>query len=229
MERHFEVKIEELKRILVLMGAYVEKALEEAAEALLKEDRARFQKVHEIEKKINDEQLRIDNFCIELLAKQGPVAKDLRFIVAVIKINTDLERMGDQCVNIAYSGYDYLQYNLPIDCPEIRQMVTDVKAMVKQSLDAFVKGDEAIAQAVMLMDDRVDENKRAILRRLEEGMVNSPQWIKPSLNLISIGRSLERLGDHATNIAEDVIFASSGRDIRHGKDFHPSTAVGRSK
>lgn len=229
MERHFEVKIEELKRILVLMGAYVEKALEEAAEALLKEDRVRFQKVHEIEKKINDEQLRIDNFCIELLAKQGPVAKDLRFIVAVIKINTDLERMGDQCVNIAYSGHDYLQYNLPIDCPEIRQMVTDVKAMVKQSLDAFVKGDEAIAQAVMLMDDRVDENKRAVLRRLEEGMMKSSQWIKPSLNLISIGRSLERLGDHATNIAEDVIFASSGRDIRHGKDVHPSTAVGRGK
>lgn len=216
MERHFEVKIEELKRILVLMGAYVEKALEEAAEALLSEDRGRFQKVHEIEKKINDEQLRIDNFCIELLAKQGPVARDLRFIVAVIKINTDLERMGDQCVNIAYSGFDYLQLNLPVDCPEISQMVKDVKAMVKQSLDSFVKGDESIAQAVMLMDDRVDENKNAALRRLEAGMMKNPQHIKPALNLISIARSLERLGDHATNISEDVIFASSGRDIRHG-------------
>jgi phosphate transport system protein len=219
MERHFEVKIEELKRILVLMGAYVEKALEEAAEALLKEDRNRFHQVHEIEKKINEEQLHIDNFCMELLAKQGPVARDLRFIVAVIKINTDLERMGDQCVNIAYNGHDYLQHNLAVECPEIPQMVSDVKAMVKMSLDAFVKNDEQLAQKVMLMDDSVDLNKNAVLRRLEEWMSKNPQHIRPALNLILIARNLERLGDHATNIAEDVIFASSGRDIRHGKEF----------
>jgi phosphate transport system protein len=218
MERHFEVKIEELKRILVLMGAYVEKALEEAADALLKEDKARFQRVHEIEKKINDEQLRIDNFCIELLAKQGPMARDLRFIVAVIKINTDLERMGDQCVNIAYNGHDYLHSNVTIACPEISQMVADVKAMVKQSLDSFVKGDEDIAQRVMLMDDSVDSNKNAVLNRLEGWMMKNPQHIRPALNLILIARNLERLGDHATNIAEDVIFASSGRDIRHGNE-----------
>ncbi len=218
MERHFEVKIEELKRILVLMGAYVEKALEEGAEALLKEDKTRFQKVHEIEKKINDEQLHIDNFCMELLAKQGPVARDLRFIVAVIKINTDLERMGDQCVNIAYNGHDYLQHSLSVECPEISQMITDVKAMVKMSLDAFVKSDEHLAQKVMLMDDSVDLNKNAVLRRLEEWMMKNPQHIRPALNLILIARNLERLGDHATNIAEDVIFASSGRDIRHGRE-----------
>lgn len=218
MERHFELKIEELKRILVLMGAYVEKALEEAVGALLNEERSRFQKVHEIEKKINDEQLHIDNFCIELLAKQGPVAKDLRFIVAVIKINTDLERMGDQCVNIAYSGNDYLQHNLSVECPEISEMVSDVKAMVKKSLDSFVKADEKLAQEVMLMDDRVDSNKNAVLKRLEDWMTKNQLHIRPALNLISIARSLERLGDHATNIAEDVIFASSGRDIRHGKE-----------
>ena len=217
MERHFEVKIEELKRILVLMGAYVEKALDEAAEALLREDRPRFQRVHEIEKNINDEQLHIDNFCMELLAKQGPVARDLRFIVAVIKINTDLERMGDQCVNIAYNGNDYLQYNQPVECPEIPQMIGDVKAMVKLSLDAFVKGDESLAQKVMLMDDSVDTNKNAVLFRLENWMMKNPQHIRPALNLIAIARNLERLGDHATNIAEDVIFASTGRDIRHGK------------
>jgi phosphate transport system protein len=126
--------------------------------------------------------------------------------------------MGDQCVNIAYSGFDYLQLNTPVECPEISQMVKDVKAMVKQSLDSFVKGAEEIAQAVMLMDDRVDENKNAVLRRLENDMMKNPTHIKPALNLISIARSLERLGDHATNISEDVIFASSGRDIRHGKD-----------
>lgn len=218
MERHFEVKIEELKRILVLMGAYVEKALEEAADALLKEDKSRFQRVHEIEKKINEEQLHIDNFCMELLAKQGPVARDLRFIVAVIKINTDLERMGDQCVNIAHNGNDYLHSGVQIECPEVSQMVADVKAMVKLSLDAFVKGDEQLAQKVMLMDDSVDANKNAVLHRLEEWMTKNPQHIKPALNLILIARNLERLGDHATNIAEDVIFASSGRDIRHGKE-----------
>lgn len=218
MERRFELKIEELKRILVLMGAYVEKALEEAVEALLKGDRQRFQKVHEIEDKINNEQLHIDNFCMELLAKEGPVARDLRFIVSVIKINTDLERMGDQCVNIAYNGLDYLQHNTQIECPEISQMVTDVKAMVKQSLDSFVKNDENLAQKVMLMDDSVDKNKNAVFRRLEEWMTNNPKHIRPALNLILIARNLERLGDHATNIAEGVIFASSGRDIRHGKE-----------
>ena len=221
MERHFEVKIEELKRILVMMGAFVEKALEEAVDALLTKDSARFQRVHEIEKNINDEQVRIDNFCIELLAKLGPVAKDLRFIVAVIKINTDLERMGDQCVNIAYNGHDYLKQSISIECPEISQMVTDVKAMVKKSLDAFVKGDEQLAQTVMLMDDSVDANKNAVLHRLEAWMMENPQHIRPALNLILIARNLERLGDHATNIAEDVIFASSGRDIRHGKDSRP--------
>lgn len=218
MERHFETRIEELKRILVLMGAYVEKALEEAVEALLKNEKNRFQQVHEIEKKINDEQLHIDNFCMELLAKQGPVARDLRFIVAVIKINTDLERMGDLCVSIAYNGHDYLSQDYTFEYPEIRQMVADVKAMVKLSLDAFVKNDEQIAQRVMLMDDSVDTNKSAVLRRLEDWMMLNTAHIKPALNLISIARNLERLGDHATNIAEDVIFASSGRDIRHAKD-----------
>lgn len=219
MERHFELKIEELKRILVLMGAYVEKTLDEAAEALLKEDRSRFQRVHEIEDKINSEQLHIDNFCMELLAKQGPVARDLRFIVSVIKINTDLERMGDQCVNIAHNGLDYLQQNVRIDCPEIPQMVSDVKLMVKNSLDAFVKGDEHLAQKVVLMDDSVDSNKNLVFRRLERWLSENPQHVRPGLNLILIARNLERLGDHATNIAEGVIFASSGRDIRHhGKE-----------
>lgn len=218
MERHFEVKIEELKRTLVLMGAYVEKALEEAASALLNKDPQRFQKVHELETQINDEQLRIDNFCMELLAKQGPLARDLRFIVAVIKINTDLERMGDQCVNIAFNGNDYLAHPVEIECPEIAAMVKEVKAMIKMSLDSFIKGDEKLAQQVMLLDDSVDTNKNAVFRRLEEWMKGHPEFIRPALNLILIARNLERLGDHATNIAEGVIFASSGRDIRHGKE-----------
>lgn len=215
MERHFEIRIEELKRILVMMGAYVEKALEEAAEALLRNDKKRFQKVHEIEKKINDEQLRIDNFCMELLAKQGPVARDLRFIVAVIKINTDLERMGDQCVSIAYNGHDYLGQDYVFEFPEIREMIRDVTAMIKLSLDAFIKNDENLAQKVMLMDDSVDANKSKVLSRLEQWMTENPKHIRPALNLILVARSLERLGDHATNISEDVIFATSGRDIRH--------------
>ena len=127
--------------------------------------------------------------------------------------------MGDQCVNIAYNGHDYLKNSISVACPEISQMVTDVKAMVKQSLDSFVKGDEKLAQAVMLMDDSVDANKNAVFHRLEEWIMKNPQHVRPALNLILIARNLERLGDHATNIAEDVIFASSGRDIRHGKSF----------
>lgn len=220
MERVLEVKIEELKRKLVLMGAHVEKALEMASYALLNRELKGFQQVHEFEKKINTEHIELDFACMELLAKLGPVAKDLRFVVSVIKINTDLERMGDQCVNIAYNGKDYLSFPNIETNDEIPKMVNKVRMMVKDSLDAFVLEDVEKAKFVVSCDDEVDELKNNSFKRLVQLMQTDPQKVQPALNLILIARNLERLGDHATNIAEDVIYAYTGKDIRHGTSLY---------
>ncbi len=216
MEKVLEVRIEELKRKLVLMGAHVEKALEVASQALLLKDQKTFQQVHEYEKKINADHIELDSTCMELLAKQGPVAKDLRFVISVIKINTDLERMGDQCVNIAYNGKEYLNFVAIEPNNEIPKMVNKVRAMVKDSLDAFVLEDVEKAKHVVSCDDEVDELKNESFKQLVQVMQKDPQKVQPALNLILIARNLERLGDHATNIAEGVIYAYTGKDIRHG-------------
>jgi phosphate transport system protein len=215
MERFIEIKIEELKRKLVLMGAHVEKALEIASYALLHREQRSFQKVHEFEKKINLEQIELDYACLELLAKQGPVAKDLRFVISVIKINTDLERMGDQCVNIAHNGKDYLEFDPITPNDEIPMMVDKVRLMVRDALDAFVLEDVQKAKTVVTRDDEVDVLKNKVFQHLEKVMMGDAHKVRPALNLILIARNLERLGDHATNIAEDVIYAYTGKDIRH--------------
>jgi phosphate transport system protein len=222
MERFIEIRIEELKRKLVLMGAHVEKALEVASHALLNREQKGFQKVHDFEKKINAEQVELDYACLELLAKQGPVAKDLRFVISVIKINTDLERMGDQCVNIAHNSKDYLEFEPITPNDEIPLMVDKVRIMVKDALDAFVLEDITKAKSVVTRDDEVDLLKNQVFRRLEKVMMEDPQKVRPALNLILIARNLERLGDHATNIAEDVIYAYTGRDIRHRNESQSS-------
>jgi phosphate transport system protein len=197
------------------MGAHVEKALEIASYALLHREQRSFQKVHEFEKKINLEQIELDYACLELLAKQGPVAKDLRFVISVIKINTDLERMGDQCVNIAHNGKDYLEFDPITPNDEIPMMVDKVRLMVRDALDAFVLEDVQKAKTVVTRDDEVDVLKNKVFQHLEKVMMGDAHKVRPALNLILIARNLERLGDHATNIAEDVIYAYTGKDIRH--------------
>ncbi|MBK7960288.1 MAG: phosphate signaling complex protein PhoU [Bdellovibrionales bacterium] len=174
------------------------------------------EKVRDLEDQINADHISVDNVCLNLLAKQGPVAKDLRLILSVIKINTDLERMGDQCMNIAFTGKDYLT-RAPISQAEtIDLMAVLAKKMVKSSLDSFVRGDVELAKEVLLMDDQVDELKNRIFSILTEHMKKRSQDVEASLDLILIARNLERLGDHATNVAEDVIFAFTGKDVRHG-------------
>jgi phosphate transport system protein len=215
MERHFEIKIEELKRRLVIMGGHVEKALAEVSIALTNREASRFPQVHVIEEEINLEQIAVDNASLELLAKLAPVAKDLRFIVSVLKINTDLERMGDQCVNIAHNGRELLQ-NTPINAfSDLPKMCEKVRKMVKESLDSFVRGDSALAHKVILMDDEIDKLKNAAFDIMSDFIKTNPMQVKPALNIILIARNLERLADHATNIAEDVIYAYTGKDIRH--------------
>jgi phosphate transport system protein len=150
------------------------------------------------------------------LARQSPLAADLRLVVAVIKINTDLERMGDQAVNIAYNGQRYLEEPALKPLIDLPRMAQIVREMVRQALDAFVRQDLVLARQVLDRDDAVDNLKDQIFRELLTYMISDPKTIQRALNLILIARNLERLGDHATNIAEDVIYAISGRDVRHG-------------
>ena len=216
MERPFDNQIEEIKKLILTMGGFVEKALDEATQALGSRDLEKFKHVHQIEIKINEEHMKVDNACVAFLAKQGPVAKDLRLVISVIKINTDLERMGDQCVNIAHTGKDYLSRSAIADQADIFQMSTLARKMVKDCLDAFVREDAELAQKILMMDDEMDDLKHKVFRDLTKMIKSNPQNTEAALDFILIARNLERMGDHATNIAEDVIFVSTGKDIRHG-------------
>lgn len=220
MERAIDNQIEDLKKMILLMGGHVEKSLAQATAALLSRDLALFDSVHAIEQLINEDHIKVDNACINILAKQGPVAKDLRLIISVLKINNDLERMGDQAVNISYTGKDYLG-RAPIQAQlnDIQKMSEIAGRMVKGSLDSFVRGDVDQAKKILLMDDEIDGLKNKVFKEATVHMKAQPQDVEAGLDLILIARNLERLGDHATNIAEDVIFAVTGKDIRHGGKF----------
>jgi phosphate transport system protein len=215
MERHVDSELQKVKELILEMGGNVERALDESTRALIDREPQRFDLVDELEKKINQAHLAVDDLCLRVLATQSPLARDLRLIIALIKINTDLERMGDQCVNISHNGRRYLQEPPLKPLIDLPRMATEVKFMVREALDALVKQDEKLAEDVLNRDDSVDALKNQIFRELLTYMMSDPRSIERAMNLILIARNLERLGDHATNIAEDVIFAVTGRDVRH--------------
>lgn len=216
MERHFDSELRQLKEKILAMGGCVERAIEEATQALIERKPERFENVFELEKSINQAHLAVDDECLKLLARQSPLAADLRLVVAIIKINTDLERMGDQAVNIAHNGRHYLQEPPLKPLIDIPRMAAEVRGMTRDALDAFVRQDAKLAADVLNRDDGVDQLKNQIFRELITYMISDPRSIERAINLILIARNLERVGDHATNIAEDVIFASTGTDVRHG-------------
>ncbi len=218
MERQFETEFRELKERMLVMGGYVERAIEECTQALILREPARFRMVFEFEKQINQAHIDIDEVCMKLLARQAPLGKDLRMIMAVIKINTDLERMGDQSVNISQNAERYLNEPPIGDLGPLAQMAIEVRAMVRDALDAFVNSDGESAREVISRDDSVDHLKDELFKRYVGLMKTNSHQIDAGLDLLLIARNLERLGDHATNIAEDVIFYVSGEDIRH-KNF----------
>ncbi len=215
MERTIDSQLEELKNLTVEMGGQVEKALQTVLLGMARRDSNQFTLVHKIEELVNDLQIKIDNACLEVLAKQGPVAKDLRFILSIIKINTDLERMGDQCVNIAYIGRDVIARSPNVSFQDVEVMASTVKNMVKAALDSFVQMSSSMAKDILVMDDEVDRLKNKVVLESVAKMKVTPDQVENLLDLILIARNLERLGDHSTNIAEDVIFALTGKDIRH--------------
>lgn len=216
MLRHFEQDLQNLKDQILVMGGHVEQAVDAATRALMEKKPQDLKKVHEIEALINREHMAVDEACVQLLARQSPLAADLRLVIAVLKISTDLERMGDQAVNIAHNAKEYLEGEPIKELLDIPEMAKEVKVMVRDSLDAFLRRDGALAQEVLKKDDKVDALKDKVFQDLIQYMSANPKNVEQALDLILIARNLERLGDHATNIAEDVIFAATGKDIRHG-------------
>jgi phosphate transport system protein len=223
----FEEGLKDLKSLILKMGGHVEVAIEASVRAILERNASVFSQVFAHEEQINQAHVEVDDLCLRLLARQTPLARDLRLILGVIKINTDLERMGDQAVNIAYNGTHVVE-GAPLQMSVDLKLMSDrVRSMVRDALDAFVRGDVPLARQVLLRDDEVDQMKRSLLQELKGTLRREPECCEEALALILIGRNLERLGDHATNIAEDVIFVTSGEDVRHLRHAPKLKTAGR--
>jgi phosphate transport system protein len=215
MERHFETQLDELKQRLLWMGSLAERAVHQAVQAVLDVEEHLAEVVLNEEDAINEMQLEIDERVTRMLAQQQLVAMDLRFILAVSRINNDLERIGDQAVNIAQSALRILrhpQVKPYVDLPRMSEIAED---MVRDSLDALVRGDQDLARSVLARDDQVDLLRDQMFRELLTYMMENSAVVFPAFELILVAKNLERVGDHATNIAEDVIYIVAGRDVRH--------------
>jgi phosphate transport system protein len=213
--RHFIEELEDLQGRLLEMGSLVESAIHHSVMALVERSEEMARQVLRNEDRINHLEVEIDELAVRLLALQQPMAKDLRLLTAAIKINTDLERMGDLAVNIVERAIA-LMHRAPIKpLIDIPQMAHTVESMVRKSLDAFVKREPELARSVLLSDDVVDRLRDSIHNELVSFMQKDPTTIPQSLDLILVARHLERIADHATNIAEDTLFLVKGVDVRH--------------
>ena len=216
MRTKFQQGLDELKQKLLEMGGMAESAVEMAIGAYLRRDSSLCEKVFAREKEINAFERRIDELALDMLAMQQPMAIDLRFVVAVLKINADLERVGDQAVNIAQRVLDLLKTS-PVDVPvDVGRMAATVSTMVRRALESFLSAHADVAEAVLEMDNVVDRMKDDAFVTLVQKMKDDPSETQHYLDVLLITRNLERVADHATNIAEDVIFWVRGDDVRHG-------------
>jgi phosphate transport system protein len=216
--RHFQEELEQLKARLLEMGGLAEEQVRLAIKSLVDRDRELIDRVLVSDEPLNALHIEIDSRCFTLLALYQPMAVDLRAIVAAVKINTDLERVGDLAINIAEAARQYATHPPVKRLIDIPRMATIAQRMLRDALDAFVRRDTALAQHVLNEDDALDALKTQIFRELLTYMLQDPSTIEPALDLILISRHLERIGDHATNVAEDVIFMVSAKDVRHHAD-----------
>jgi phosphate transport system protein len=213
--RHFQEELEQLKARLLEMGGLAEDHLRLAVRGLVERDLSLVDRVLTGDAAINQLHMEIDDRCFKLLALHQPMAVDLRSIVSAVKINTDLERVGDLAVNIAEAAGRYLEHPPVKELIDIPRMADIAQGMLRDALDAYVRRDLVLAQNVLDRDDELDLLKTMVFRELLTHMLRDPSTIEPSLDLVLISRHLERVGDHATNIAEDVIFMVSAKDVRH--------------
>jgi phosphate transport system protein len=217
ISRIFDEELRELKESMLFEGELVQKAVRNAVTALLTRDSDLARKVIEDDDTINTKEVEIDEFCLKLLALRQPAAKDLRFIATAIKINYDLERMGDMAVNICERVLELNQEPQLKPYIDLPQMAEIAQTMVKESLDAFVKEDPQLAWKVTQTDEKVDQLNGQIFRELLTYMSEDLKTISRATRLLFISKYLERLADHAVNIAELVIFLVQGKIIRHLK------------
>ena len=215
MPRHLQTELDNLKKELLHIASMVENATEKALVALIERRDELAQEVIDEDDLINDKEVRIEEECLKVLALYQPVANDLRFVITVLKVNNDIERVGDLAVNIAERAI-YLSprevLNVTIDLPE---MISDVMEMLRGSLDALTQKDTKLARRIIAMDDKVDEANRKVYKVLQQLMCKNPDTIKRAVHLLSASRHLERIADLATNICEDVIYMVEGEVIRH--------------
>jgi phosphate transport system protein len=219
--RHFQDELEALKARLLEMGGLAEERVHAAVQGIVSRDMAAIDRVMRGDEPINALHIEIDDRCFRLLALHQPMATDLRAIVAAVKINTDLERVGDLAVNIAEAARRYIGHAPVKQLIDIPQMGQIAQRMLRDALDAYVRRDTSLAQHVLNEDDGLDSLKTHVFRELLNIMLNDSATVEPSIDLILVSRHLERIGDHATNIAEDVIFMVSALDVRH----HPPASV----
>ena len=215
MERHFEHELDELKERLLWMAGLAERAVHQAVQAVFQKDEALATRVLDEEKAINEMQIEIDDRVMQLVALQQPMAVDLRFILSASRINNDLERIGDQAVNIAQSAQRILRHPQVKPYVDLPRMSELAEGMVRDSLNSLVNRDAELAKSVLIRDDEVDHLRDQIFRELLTYMMENSAVIYPAFELVLITKNLERIGDHATNIAEDVIYMVAGRDVRH--------------
>ena len=215
MERHFDQELAELKEALLRMAGLAERSVAQSLKALVQRDNGLARKVDEEDEQLDRLEMEIDNRCIKLLALRQPIATDLRFIAMAMKISSELERIGDQAVNIAHRTEELNREPLLKPLVDIPRMAEHAQGMIHDSLDAFVYAKPDLARQVVERDERVDLLNQQLHRELTSFMIEDPHTITRCLNLMSVAHNLERIGDHATNIAEDIVYLYEGRDIRH--------------
>ena len=215
MTKQFEEDLNSLKQQLLKMAAKAETMIHLSMQALVQRDLSLAAELPELEDDVNRLQLDVDDRCFKLLALRQPMAHDLRFIIAAGKISSDLERIGDLTVNIHENTKVLLQFPELKPLIDIPKMADLSRQMVRDSLDAFVEEDAAKARNTVMRDDEVDALKNQVFREVLTYMISDPQTIQVCMQLVLVSRHLERIADHATNIAEDVVYLVEAKDIRH--------------
>ena len=222
--RHFHDQLEELRQQLVTMSERAESLVELAIEALLLKDSGKAEAVITGDREVDALELEIEAMAVQLLALQQPMARDLRFIIAAIKASSDLERVGDHAVNIAQSAQRLIATKSTIT-PDaaIEEMARRARQMLSQSIDAFVRADAGLGRAVCLMDDEVDKLNNGLFRIIVTYILEEPKNISNAIDLLLVGRNLERVADLSTNIGEDAVYLAEGKQIKHRSERRDGT------
>ena len=215
MKKHYTGQLADIREMVLRMGGLAEQMTRRVIHALVQRDAGILAEVREMEGQVNQLHVEIDEACLELIALRQPAAADLRFITAAMKIIVDMERIGDQAINIVERAESLLAVPPLKPLIDIPRMADIAQEMLKASLDSYVNGDDNLAYQTILRDDEVDQLKDQVFRELLTFMMSDPTTIPRAMDLILVSRHIERIADHATNICEDVIFMVKGKDIRH--------------